>query len=180
MSKILFSFVFGAIVSIPIFALTILLWVVMMTIEQGEQKRMKRLTKQGAVTQKDIDELLELSNENQFGRNEAYYRLQHYEDLIEKGKLIELPCSVGDTVYLISYQYSECSKYNERFDDYCCQGCEDECNSHKEYFIHINYDVSLEWIARAMRNNCFGKTVFLTKEEALARLAELRGEQEWK
>lgn len=44
---------------------------------------MKRLTKRGAVTQKDIDELLELSNENQFGRNEAYYKLQYYEDLEE-------------------------------------------------------------------------------------------------
>lgn len=45
----------------------------------------KRLTKCGAVTQKDIDKLLELSNENQFGRNEAYFKLQHYEDLEEKG-----------------------------------------------------------------------------------------------
>lgn len=139
---------------------------------------MKRLTKQGAITQKDIDELLKLSNENQFGRNEAYYKLQYYEDLVEQGKLIELPCGVGDTVYLIAYQYSECSKYNERFDDYYCQGCEDECDSHKEYFIHINDDVSLEWIARAIRDNRFGKTVFLTKEEALARLAELKGEEE--
>lgn len=46
---------------------------------------MKRLTKRGAITQKDIDELLELSDENQFGRNEAYYRLQYHEDLEEKG-----------------------------------------------------------------------------------------------
>lgn len=46
----------------------------------------KRLTKQGAVTQKDIDKLLELSEENQFGRNEAYYKLQHYEDLEEAGE----------------------------------------------------------------------------------------------
>lgn len=44
----------------------------------------KRLTKHGAVTQKDIDKLLELSNENQFGRNEAYYKLKYYEDLEEK------------------------------------------------------------------------------------------------
>ncbi len=44
----------------------------------------ERLTKQGAVTQKDIDKLLELSDENQFGRNEAYFKLQYYEDLEEK------------------------------------------------------------------------------------------------
>ena len=26
-------------------------------------------------------------------------KLAHYEDLEEQGRLIELPCSVGDTVY---------------------------------------------------------------------------------
>ena len=51
----------------------------------------ERLTVNGATSQRDIDKLLELSNENQFGRNEAYYKLQHYEDLEEQGRLIELP-----------------------------------------------------------------------------------------
>ena len=51
----------------------------------------ERLTVSGATTQKDIDRLMELSNENQFGRNEAYYKLQHYEDLEEQGRLITLP-----------------------------------------------------------------------------------------
>ena len=44
----------------------------------------KRLTVSGATTQRDIDRLLELSNDNQFGRNEAYYKLQCYEDLEER------------------------------------------------------------------------------------------------
>ena len=51
----------------------------------------ERLTVSGATTQRDIDRLLELSNENQFGRNEAYYKLQHYEDLEEQGRLVILP-----------------------------------------------------------------------------------------
>ena len=38
----------------------------------------ERLTVSGATTQRDIDRLMELSNENQFGRNESYYKLQHY------------------------------------------------------------------------------------------------------
>lgn len=49
----------------------------------------ERLTKQGAVTQKDIDKLLELSDENRFRRNEAYFKLQYYEDLEESKKAIE-------------------------------------------------------------------------------------------
>ena len=51
----------------------------------------ERLTVSGATTQRDIDRLMELSNDNQFGRNEAYYKLQHYEDLEEQGRLITLP-----------------------------------------------------------------------------------------
>ena len=51
----------------------------------------ERLTVSGATSQRDIDKLLELSNENQFGRNEAYYKLQHYEDLEEQGRLVILP-----------------------------------------------------------------------------------------
>lgn len=102
-------------------------------------------------------------------------KLAHLEDLQEQGRLIELPCAVGDTVYLISSQYSECSKHQERFDEYSCEGCADECDSHKEYFIYVNEDVSLEWIARAMRPNRFGRNVFITREEAEAKLAETEG-----
>ena len=136
---------------------------------------MSRLTVRGATSQRDIDRLFELSNDNQFGRNEAYYKLQHYEGLEEQGRLIELPCAVGDTVYLISSQYSECSKYQERFNDYNCQGCENECDSHKEYFIYVNENISAEWIVRAMGLNRFGKTVFTTREEAEAKLKEMEG-----
>lgn len=98
-----------------------------------------------------------------------------WKDLEKQGRLIELPCAVGDTVYLISSQYSECSKYQERFNDYNCQGCENECDSHKEYFIHVNENMSAEWIVRAMRLNRFGEDVFLTKEAAEAKLAEMEG-----
>ena len=51
----------------------------------------ERLTVSGATSQRDIDKLLELSNENQFGRNEAYYKLQHYENLEEQGRMVILP-----------------------------------------------------------------------------------------
>ena len=50
-----------------------------------------RLTVSGATTQRDIDRLLEVSNCNQFGRNGAYYKLQHYEDLEEQGRMVILP-----------------------------------------------------------------------------------------
>lgn len=33
-----------------------------------------------------------------------YYRLKEYEDKIENGTLVELPCKVGDAVYIIAKQ----------------------------------------------------------------------------
>lgn len=74
---------------------------------------MNRLTVRGAVSQKDINKLLELSNENQFGINEVYYKLQHYEDLEEGGnfllsqKALLLPCMIGDIVYTMEDVYGE-------------------------------------------------------------------------
>ena len=88
----------------------------------------------------------------------VYEKLQKYENAEEDGLLVRLPCKVGSTVYLICHRYTECSKYEESFDS--CSGCfERECDSHKEYYIHVNQSVSLEWIARNMRLRTFGKTV---------------------
>ena len=102
-------------------------------------------------------------------------KLAEYEDLEEQGLLLRLPCKVGDKIYLICSRYSECSKYKERLDEYNCQGCEeDECDSHKEYYIHINNSVSLEWIVRNLNN--FGKTVFLTQSEAEQKLKEMESD----
>jgi hypothetical protein len=61
-----------------------------------------RFTKEGAVSSKDINELLDETNENQFGKSDVYYKLKHYEDLEQKGLLLELPCHINDTVYRYS------------------------------------------------------------------------------
>lgn len=101
-------------------------------------------------------------------------KLKEYEDFEEQGLLLRLPCKVGGTVYLINSRYTKCTKEDQEFNEYSCQGCEWlDCDSHKEYYIHTNKSVSLEWIVRYSRD--FGKTVFLTKSEAEAKLKELRG-----
>jgi len=102
--------------------------------------------------------------------------LKEYRQLAEQGLLLKLPCKVGSTVYLISSRYTKCSKYGEEFEEYNCQGCEEECDSRKEYFIHTNYSVSLEWIVRNISN--FGKTVFLTQAEAKEALKGMEGDNE--
>ena len=130
----------------------------------------ERLTVSGATTQRDIDKLLELSNENQFGRNEAYYKLQRYEDLEEQDRLIELPCKIGDTVYYINTK--------NRLSLFKSTVYEGEVVR----FVTTRYGTS---IVIQIRNEygCtelysednYNKTVFLTKEKAEA---ALKGENE--
>ena len=118
----------------------------------------ERLTVSGATTQRDIDKLLELSNDNQFGRNEAYYKLQHYEDLEEQGKLIELPCKIGDTVWDIKW-----------WDD----TTETRVIDGKTYFRRVMKHKVTKSKFKLFDYDNFGKTVFLTREEAEAALKEV-------
>ena len=102
----------------------------------------------------------------------ALFKLAEYEDLEEQGLLIRLPCKACSATYLICSRYTKCSKHGEEFEEYDCQGCEDECDSHKEYYIHKNLSVDLEWIVRNI--NRFGKTVFLTQSEAEEALRKMK------
>ena len=78
---------------------------------------------------------------------EAFEKLAYYEDLEEQGKLIELPCQVGDIVWRIATQYNN-------YDD-------------SPYKIVMQSSFRLNYL------NEMSKTVFLTKEEAEVKLKEL-------
>ena len=79
----------------------------------------------------------------------VYEKLAHYEDLEEAGRLIELPCAVGEEVWIGHKIYS-----------------------FGESVIKVVYD-SISSIIVAMQDGfVFGRT----KEEAEAKLAELKGE----
>lgn len=97
-----------------------------------------------------------------------YKKLAAYEDAEEQGLLLRLPCKVGDTVFadsgcfgILEYEVDEiiieksityrCSAYSETIGD-CPSECLDE----------IEPDISY-----------FGKTVFLTRGEAEAKLKEM-------
>lgn len=91
----------------------------------------------------------------------AAEKLADYEDLEEQGRLLKLPCKVGNTVYvismgkIISLVVEEISTFyvkNEKIINVKCQ----------------NADIFRNYIERE-----FGRVVFLTKEEAEAKLKEL-------
>ena len=90
-------------------------------------------------------------------------KLKEYEDLEEQGRLINLPCKVGDTVHGMSMGEIIRLTVNE-ISIFCMKG---------ERVINVkcqNNDEFRNYVERE-----FGKTVFLTKSEAEEKLKELRG-----
>lgn len=94
---------------------------------------------------------------------EVYHKLKEYEDLEEQDRLIKLPCKVGDTVYgismgkIITLIVNEISIFYMKGEKIINAKCQNDD-------MFRNY-IEME----------FGKTVFLTKSEAEAKLKKLRG-----
>lgn len=92
-------------------------------------------------------------------------KLADYEDLEEQNRLIILPCKVGDTVYVKMASYCKTHYAEAEVRDFVhfisCGFCAVVTS---KYFDKENIPFSE-----------FGKTVFLTKSAAEAKLKELRG-----
>ena len=99
----------------------------------------------------------------------AIEKLAHYEDLEEAGRLIELPCKVGDTVWIVG-EPRECVIEEIRI------------TPNGIFIEYVQYDKSPEltelWDEGSFCIEDIGKEVFLTKAEAEVKLAELKGEIE--
>lgn len=101
-----------------------------------------------------------------------------------KSKFIELPCSIGDNVYKIYYVRKACNDCDSYSDFY---GLDPICDENKILFPKIDdnkenicnkhhlkiaeYKADLSWIIGQLDQ--FGKSVFLTREEAEKKLEEL-------
>ena len=95
--------------------------------------------------------------------------LKSYKDLEEQGLLVKLPANKNKEIYIISSRWTVCSECGSRFDEYSCSGCEYECDSKKEYYVYPTY---LSFIDVTTYVNQFGKTIFLTYEEAEKKMEE--------
>lgn len=107
---------------------------------------------------------------------ELEQELAEYKNLDKQGLLLKLSCKVGDTVWIITHPYNVTKD-------------EDDLGSKKEVFeakfksatiykksIQYRFTVDGEFIGEYFANDSFGKTVFLTKEEAEAKLKEMESE----
>lgn len=90
---------------------------------------------------------------------DAIQKLAEYEDLEEQGLLLRLPCNVDDTVYAFDYPSSKIVVVVEELVEK----------------IHVwEKEVVIETDGGFYRTKDFGKTVFLTKEEAEQALAKMK------
>lgn len=119
------------------------------------------------------DELWERACEPDCEEIDAVYRkLKEYEDLEEQGRLVQLPCKVGDTVWdndygrpcaytITAFSFGEC-------EEYICE----PVTKKETVFYYTNSSGS---ITGSFAESEIGKSVFLNKSEAEAKLKELRG-----
>lgn len=105
-------------------------------------------------------------------RHNVLQKLADYEDLEEQGRLVKLPCKVGDVVYRINIGAMKpliplrVVEYRFKIVGNCIREkicCSDDFLCKQPSIIYYAEDI--------------GNKVFLTKSEAEVKLKELRGEE---
>lgn len=110
-------------------------------------------------------------------------QLAEYEELEEQGRLLRLPCKVGDTVYVVTSPFNvfDDIEYDENMKDEVYESYVSSVSfyeSGEQYRIYAK--ATNHFIGVYFRECDFGKTVFLTKEEAEDRLKEMEESYEGK
>ncbi len=102
-------------------------------------------------------------------------KLKQYEDLEEQGRLLRLPCKVGDTVYVVTSPFNvfDDIEYDENMKDEVYESYVSSVSfyeSGEQYRIYAK--ATNHFIGAYFRECDFGKTVFFTREEAESKLKE--------
>ena len=126
----------------------------------------------------DINALIAVFYRNMWAMAELREKLKRYEDSEEQGLLLRLPCKVGDTVYVVTSPFNvfDDIEYDENMKDEVYEAYVSSVSFYEsgEQF-RIYAKATNHFIGAYFRECDFGKTVFLTKSEAEAKLAEMRG-----
>ena len=108
--------------------------------------------------------IMKANDDYYIGGGEAIDKLAHYEDMEEQGRLIELPCKVGDTVYFIKFAFSVAKS------PITAEILSIKIIDGEMIYTAITQENS---IVRKFKSDAIGKTVFFTKSEAEAKLKEM-------
>lgn len=105
-------------------------------------------------------------------KKKRYDKLKHYEDLEEQGRLIEIPCKVGDTVWELCKCDDEVYRiFPMEVKQVIPFGSIMWIKMTEPRIWHIHAESSQTYTYKNFYD--FGKTVFATKEEAEKELREI-------
>lgn len=127
----------------------------------GTLKELKELKENGTFTGLELAKLAIMQKE-----------LKEYKDLEEHGLLMRLPCRVGDTVWDNDFGYPELYEIKAFSYGYCDSYVEPDIEDQ----IIVYYENSIGSITGAFPMSEIGKTIFLTREEAVNKLEEMKNE----
>ena len=136
---------------------------------------MERLTREdwknsNSMMWKKVDDL-ECNDMVKKAMKDVLKKLAEYEDLEQQGKLLKLPCAVGDTVHhLCTFKNGESEIIEMKVE--CVEPC-GAIRQHKGVCEIWNVYAETDYTKAYFKFFDFGKTVFLTREEAEAALKEL-------
>lgn len=126
----------------------------------------------------DVRGLIAVFYRNMWAMADLREKLKRDEDAEEQGLLLRLPCKVGDTVWVVTSPFNvfDGIEYDENMKDEVYEAFISsvtfyECG--EQYRIYAK--ATNHFIGAYFRKCDFGKTVFLTKEEAEAKLKEMEG-----
>lgn len=94
-------------------------------------------------------------------------KLAYYEDLEEQGRLIKLPCKVGDKIFL------DFAGFGKDVDRFTVKDFHLDCFKDGETTLFCDYESNDRILSGQIDVMEFGKTVFLTKSEAEAKLKKI-------
>ena len=103
-------------------------------------------------------------------------RLRELAEADKDGRVVVLPFKVGDVMYKLFREYTECTSYQVRKDNHCCEGCMVPCDSREVTVIRAIQPNSLPEVVRYIED--IGKTVFLSREEAEKALRGMEGKKD--
>ena len=104
-----------------------------------------------------------------YGNGSPTEKLADYEDAEEQGLLLRLPCKVGDKIFL------DFAGFGKDIDEFTVKDFHLDCFEDGEIILFCDYESNDRTFSGQIDVMEFGKSVFLTREEAKAKLKELRG-----
>ena len=96
-------------------------------------------------------------------------KFKEYQQLEEQDRLVKLPCKVGDEIFL------DFAGFGKDIDEFTVKDFHLDCFEDGEIILFCDYESNDRTFSGQIDVMEFGKSVFLTKEEAKAKLAEMEG-----